>query len=149
MFSASEPNIEHAQTYKQKRGRNLEKYIPNPFHRIDSGDYLDDRTEKDVSKLLIDAFRMRLADAYKLEGRSTPDTVYTGAASGIVPFRQFLLRVEDKPGYMPSWWNSKKRKECEEFGEHGGDFSNLKKKVTKEDVMDHHQDEKVGFPAIL
>ncbi|KAJ4358294.1 uncharacterized protein N0V89_002875 [Didymosphaeria variabile] len=141
--SASAPNIEHAHACKQKRGDNLEKYISDPFTRIDKGTYLHDRPEKDVFKLLVDAFRMRKADAYKMEGKTTPDSVYTGTASSIVPFRRFLLRVELKRGYMPSWWNSEKKKECEEFGETGGDFSDLRKKATKENVMEHYKDEKM------
>lgn len=95
-------NIDHANTYKQKRGANLKTYIPDPFTRIDRGTYLHDRAEKDVFKLLIDAFRMRQADAFKLEGRAMPDSIYTGASSSIIPFRRFLTQVEQKRGYMPS-----------------------------------------------
>lgn len=91
---------------------------------------------------------MRQQDAHKIQGTTTPNSVYTGAASSIVPFRAFLTRVENKRGYLPTWWNAEKRKACEEFGENGGSFSSLKKKATKEDIMEHYKDERVGFCAV-
>lgn len=93
---------------------------------------------------MIDSFRMREQDRHKFEGINAPDSVYAGAASSIVSFRAFLSRVEKKPGYMPAWWNSEKRKECEELGDKGKDWSNLRKKVDKDDVMEYYGDSMVS-----
>jgi splicing suppressor protein 51 len=131
--------------YKTPSGKSLEKYIPDPFTRLENGTCLHDRPEKDVFKLLIDALRMREQDLYKLGGEIAPRSLYSGESSSIASFREFLTGVEKKKGYMPLWWNADKRKECEEFGEKGGDWSNLRKKVVKDEMIKHYGNERVSL----
>ncbi|KAF1971628.1 hypothetical protein BU23DRAFT_590544 [Bimuria novae-zelandiae CBS 107.79] len=137
------PKIEHANTYKNPRSKCLEKHIPDPFTRIDKGAYLHDRPEQDVYTLLIDALRMREADMYKMQGRNAPNSVYSGAGSSISSFTDFLTRVEQKRGYLPTWWNADKRKECLALGEANEGWSSLRKKVVKDDVVKHYGDERM------
>ena len=106
---------------------------------------MHDRPEKDVYKPLIDALRMKEQDLFKIGGVSVPDSVYAGKPSSIATFRAFLSRVEQKRGYLPAWWHAEKRKACEEFGEEGGDFSSLKKRATKDDIMGHYGNDRVSI----
>lgn len=115
----------------------LQQQVPNPFTRLEAGTYLHDRPEQDVYKLLVDCFRMRQQDNDVLEGHTDPDSVYRGAPTSIVPFRKFIDLVVSHPGLLPPWWNDAKRAECEAFGE-SGNWSDLRKKVTKQSVIDHY-----------
>lgn len=142
--AASTLKVEHSTSYKSPRVKGLQKHVPNPFTCIDRGTYLHDRPERDVYKLLIDTFRMRQADDLKMNGVTTPNTVYTGAASSIGPFRAFLGKVEARGRVLPAWWNAEKRKECEEFAESGGDRSSVRSKVTKEEVISQYGDQRVS-----
>lgn len=63
--------------------KSVEQHVPDPFTRLDDGKYLHDRPEKDVYRLLIDAFRMRSEDDMKLENKPTPNSIYTGNPSSI------------------------------------------------------------------
>jgi mitochondrial splicing suppressor protein 51 len=84
--------------------RGLETAIAKPFTRLDSDQWLHDRPEKDVYRLLIDAYRMRAADNLHLEGVVAPDGIYAGKADSLQDFRRFLDRVETarKGALLPS-----------------------------------------------
>ncbi|KAG9187963.1 hypothetical protein G6011_01886 [Alternaria panax] len=58
-YAGFPPSTTHSTNYSAPRMKTLEKHVPNPFTRLDDGNYLHDRPEKDVYRLLIDAFRMR------------------------------------------------------------------------------------------
>ncbi|CAO2657805.1 Nn.00g070650.m01.CDS01 [Neocucurbitaria sp. VM-36] len=137
-----EANAEHSSTYSAARLKDLETHVPNPFTRLDQGKYLHDRPEKDVFKLLIDSFRMRQADDFNLQHKTTPRSVYTGAGSSIEPFRRYLAKAATRSSLLPSWWTADKQKECEAFGESGA-WSDLRKKVTKQEMIQHYGDEKM------
>ncbi|KAF1851614.1 uncharacterized protein K460DRAFT_362375 [Cucurbitaria berberidis CBS 394.84] len=135
-------NTEHSTNYSAGRLKDLEKHVSNPFTRLDQGKYLHDRPETDVFKLLIDSFRMRQADDLNLENKTTPRSVYTGASSSIEPFRQYLAKAATRPNLLPPWWTADKQKECEAFGESGA-WSDLRKKVTKQEMIQHYGDDKM------
>lgn len=132
---------DHSSTYSPPRLKNLDVHIANPFTKLDEGKFLYDRTQKDVFKLLIDSFRLRQADEANLEGKVTPNSLYIGAASGIGLFRQYLAKAGTIPNLLPPWWNAEKKKECEEFGESGA-WSDLRTKVSKQEVIEHYGDGK-------
>ncbi|KAJ4292748.1 hypothetical protein N0V90_009411 [Kalmusia sp. IMI 367209] len=136
------PRTEHSSTSNGKRAENLEKHIPNSFTRIDNGTFLRDRPEKDVYKLLIDAFRMRQADTFVFGRKKGLGSVYTGAASSIGGFCEFLGTVEQKyRAHLPAWRSADKKKECEEFREKGEDWSSSRMKVAKDGLMEHYGDD--------
>ena len=137
----AEGNTAHSSSYSAPRLIDLEKHVPNPFTQLDTGKYLHDRPEKDVYKLLIDSFRMRQQDDDQMEDKKAPNSVYTGAASSIGPFRNYLALAATRPGLLPPWWTPEKQKECEAFGESGA-WQDLRKKVTKQQVIQHYGDEK-------
>ncbi|CAA9966956.1 zf-MYND domain containing protein [Pyrenophora teres f. maculata] len=134
-------NTIHSDNYSAPRLRDLEMHVPNPFTRLDQGKYLHDRPEKDVYKLLIDSFRMRQQDDDQMENKRAPNSVYTGAASSIEPFRKYLAQAATRPGLLPPLWTPEKQRECEAFGESSA-WQDLRKKVTKAQVIQHYGDEK-------
>ncbi|KAL5119787.1 hypothetical protein ACEQ8H_002393 [Pleosporales sp. CAS-2024a] len=120
------------------RLKDLEAHIPNPFTKLDQGKYLYDRPEKDVYKLLIDSFRIRQEDDLTFEHKTTPGSIYAGESSSIAPFRVYLDKAATRK-LLPPWWDAEKRNECEAFGE-GGAWNNLRKSVTKHDIVNHYGD---------
>lgn len=113
--------------------------IDKPFHRLDSRTWLHDRPEKDVYELLIDTYRLRMEDNYKLEGNVDADCVYNGAPDGQQGFRRFLRLAEKRPGLLPSWWSQEKAAACVTVGRNGG-WSSLSSMVEKGDVIEHYGD---------
>jgi splicing suppressor protein 51 len=96
-------NTEHSSTYSALRLRDLEEHIPNPFTCLVEGTFLHNRPEKDVFKLLINSYRIREADDMNLENKATPQSVYTGASSSIVPFKWYLTQATTQSGLLPAW----------------------------------------------
>ncbi|RYP73610.1 hypothetical protein DL771_003498 [Monosporascus sp. 5C6A] len=131
-------------------GGALEGGNPMPFTRLEKGTYLHDRPEKDTYKLLIDAYRLRLADVAKIEGVVEPDSIYASATNDPLPgFRRFLDKASATGGLLPPWWNADKQRDCEDLGmsSAGGGWTSLRKKIQKGDVTDHYGDAK--FPMQL
>ncbi|RBR14845.1 uncharacterized protein FIESC28_07543 [Fusarium coffeatum] len=126
--------------------KGLDQPIPDPFTRLDRGTYLHDRPEKDVYKLLIDTYRLRVEDMYRLEGEVEQDSLYSGASDGLAGFKKFLRKVSTQKGLLPPWWTPEKRKECEEFGMTSSEPS-LKTGVEKADIIEHYGDSQ--FPMQL
>ena len=135
-------STEHSSSYSAPRLKNIEKHVPNPFTRLDQGVYLHDRPETDVFRLLIDSFRMRQADDFNFESKTTPPSVYTNAPSSTEPFLQYLAKAAKRGNLFPSWWTDDKAKECVTFGKSGA-WSDLRKKVTKTEITQHYGDEKM------
>ena len=135
-------NAEHRSTYSAPRLRDLEKHVPNPFTCLDLGTYLHNHPEKNVYKLLIDSFRIGQADDKNLENKTTPQSVYTGASSSIVPSRKYLTQAAKRAGLLPTWWNAEKQKKCEAFGESGA-WQDLRKRVEKQEMIQHYGYDKV------
>ncbi|KAH7086411.1 hypothetical protein FB567DRAFT_444522 [Paraphoma chrysanthemicola] len=133
---------EHSSTYSAARMKDLDTHVPNPFTKLDQGKYLHDRSEKDVYKLLIDSFRLRQADEANLEGKVTPDSLYAGAPSSIGPFRQYIAQAATRSNTLPPWWNDEKQRECETYAESGA-WNDLRRKVTKQEVIEHYGDLKM------
>ncbi|KAI1173340.1 putative MYND domain protein [Nemania sp. FL0916] len=126
--------------------KGLEKPIAKPFTRIDNNTYLHDRPEEDVYRVLIDAYRMRIEDEYKLEGNHALDSIYDGASSSIVGFRRFLRQAASRAGLLPPWWTAEKRKACENLGMADG-WPDLRCAVEKSDIIEHYGDQR--FPMQL
>ncbi|KAL5401092.1 hypothetical protein PMIN03_011814 [Paraphaeosphaeria minitans] len=91
---------------------------------------------------------MRQADDFQYEKRTTPPSIYTGAPSSTEPFRQYLDRATACQTLLPSWWDPKKSEECVAFGMNRA-WSDLKKKVTKHEVIQHYGYEKMPLQLRL
>lgn len=126
----------------------LDEPIPDPFTRLDNGTYLHNRPEKDVYRLLLDTYRLRVDDMYTLEGDVDDDNIYAGRADSLQGFRRFLRKItKSKKALLPSWWTSEKQQECEDFGMDEGQWQNLMSGVEKKDIIEHYQDHQ--FPMQL
>jgi splicing suppressor protein 51 len=132
---------EHSTTYSAPRLKTIEKHEPKPFTKLDQGAYLRDRPEADTFKLLVDSFRLREADEFQFETKTQPQSLYTGAANSTAPFRQYVAQAWNKK-LLPAWWNDAKTLECVAFGE-GDAWSDLRKRVTKADVIKRYGDDKM------
>ena len=128
------------------KAKNLSVKIDKPFTRLEKGTWLHDRPEKDVYKLLIDAYRMRMEDNYTIECAPSRGSVYDGSPNGLPAFRRFMNLAKKRPGLLPpSWWNEEKRRECEAFGMRGqaeGEdaWGGLRTYMEKSDIMEYYGD---------
>ncbi|KAG5664330.1 hypothetical protein KAF25_008064 [Fusarium avenaceum] len=146
--SSSAGNIVHdVEALSVSPPRGLDSGVPDPFTQLDRGTYLHNRTEKDVYRLLIDAYRLRADDMYNLEGEADQDGLYGGAADGRGAFKRFLIKVSAQRGLLPSWWTPEKQKECEDFGMDAAQWQNLRNRTSKQEVIDHYGDPR--FPMQL
>ncbi|KAI0485771.1 putative MYND domain protein [Xylaria cf. heliscus] len=131
--------------------KGLEKPITKPFTRLDNNTYLHDRPEQDVYRknpgVLIDAYRMRIEDEYKFEGKTAADSIYGGAKSSLSGFQKFLRQAASRPGLLPSWWNAEKQNACEMLGMDSSQWQDLRCAVEKGDVIEHYGDQR--FPMQL
>ncbi|AEO69034.1 uncharacterized protein THITE_2119025 [Thermothielavioides terrestris NRRL 8126] len=125
--------------------KGLDQPIAQPFTRLDNGTWLHNRPEKDVYRLLIDAYRMRAEDNHNIEGKA--DGVYGGAPDGLKGLKRFVQLAASRPGLLPPWWNDEKQRECEEFGMDPSQFQNLRRPVQKSDIIEHYGDSR--FPMQL
>ena len=127
--------------------RGLDQPIAEPFTRLDNGTWLHDRPEKDVYRLLVDTYRLRVEDNYNLEGAADADSLYGGAPNGLKGFKHFLRLTGSRRGLLPPWWNGEKQSECEGFGMDTSQFQDLRCAVEKSDVIEHYGDPR--FPMQL
>ncbi|KAL7956132.1 hypothetical protein V8C34DRAFT_306854 [Trichoderma compactum] len=126
--------------------KGLDQPISKPFTRLDNGTWLHDRPEKDVYRLLVDAYRLRVEDAYTMEGELMEGSVYAGNPDGLGGFMVFLMEAEDIPGLLPPWWSEEKADACEQWGM-DDEWSDLRCAVEKSDIVEHYGD--AQFPMQL
>ncbi|GAB1309997.1 hypothetical protein MFIFM68171_00207 [Madurella fahalii] len=127
--------------------KGVDQGITEPFTRLDNGTWLHNRSEKDVYRLLLDAYRLRVEDTYALEGEIEANSLYAGAPSGLKGFGHFLRLAGSRGGLLPPWWNAEKQSECEDFGMDSSQFQNLRCAVEKSDIIEHYGDPR--FPMQL
>ena len=79
-------------------------------------------SEAEVYKHLVDVYPLRVEDDFKND--AYPHGTYTEDPAGPLPhFQDFLTRVEQE-GLLQDWWDSSKRRVCEETAM-GGTYSNI------------------------
>lgn len=119
--------------------KGTDKPVDKPFVRLAQNTWLHDRSEKDVYRLLIDAYRMRAEDLYNMQGDVDEDSVYDGSPDSSEAFIRFLDDAEEAgKGILPSWWNAEKRAECLAMGMRGTEWQNLRRLVEKSDIQEHY-----------
>lgn len=116
----------------------LEVHVEKPFHKIHERKWLHDRPEKDVYKLLIDTYRLRMWDDY-IYGDVDAERIFNDVPDGRPGFCRFLRKVESKPGLLPDWWSPAKAQECVAFGSGYRGF-NLDRVVEKQDIIELYGD---------
>lgn len=127
--------------------KGLDQPIIKPFTRLSNGTWLHDRPEKDVYRLLIGSYRLRVEDNYNLEGDIDADSLRGGEPNGLKGFRRFMRLAGSRPGLLPPWWTAEKQRECEHFGMDSSNFQNLCGAVEKGDIIEYYRDSR--FPMQL
>ncbi|KAE8423524.1 hypothetical protein BDV36DRAFT_242754 [Aspergillus pseudocaelatus] len=122
------------------RPKNLEVFIEKPFHQLHSKKWLHNRPEKDVYKLLIDTYRMKMEDQYTIEGKVDEDSIYSDRPDSRDGFHRFLRLVEQKPDLLPSWWSPEKATACVAYGLNKDNWSSLDCCAEKGDFIEHYGD---------
>jgi splicing suppressor protein 51 len=140
-YASAGASTEHSSTYSAPRLHDLEVHVPNPFTQLDRGTYLHSRPATAVYKLLIDSFRMRQADDFSFEAKTSPPSVYTGARDSVAPFRAYLAKAA---ALLPPWWTPAHAEEWVAFGGSGA-WSDLKRKLTKQQAIEHYGDDKMSM----
>ncbi len=126
----------------QSVGKGLAQPLNKPFTRLDNGTWLHSRPERDVYRLLIDAYRLHTEDTWVIDRKRVEGSLYTKSSDGLEGFRRYLDKVETVRGgkLLPAWWNAEKRKACEELGMDASQRCDLRKKVSKADIIDQYGD---------
>lgn len=95
----------------------LDVTVGQPFHKLHNGKWLHGRSERDVYKLLIDTYRLRLDDDCKFAFFRHPRSIYNDATDGGKwGFCQFLRMLHHRNQMLPEWWSEKDPETCVEFG---------------------------------
>lgn len=118
----------------------LDFRMDKPFHQLHAKKWLHGRPEKDVYKLLIDTYRLRIEDKYSLEGDVASDSIYSGASSSVPGFRRFLRLVDRKRELLPEWWSPAKSQECVAFASGQHRDYNVDHAVEKSDIIQQYGD---------
>ncbi|KAK8180734.1 hypothetical protein BC567DRAFT_150537, partial [Phyllosticta citribraziliensis] len=118
----------------------LDVPVPNPFTRLDNGTWLHGRSERDTYRLLIDTYRIRTMDEYKLLGKVSSDSVLSKqVSSSIDGFKKFMDKVEREHRHLlPKWWSDEKRRECEKRGLDDNAWESLRRAPEKADFVSHY-----------
>jgi splicing suppressor protein 51 len=127
------------------RNKALEVTITKPFHYIRAGKWLRKRPEKDVFKLLIDVYRLRMDQTFIYGGIADNDGLYGRGVDGRAGLRRFLGLLQSKRALLPKWWSPSSPTECVAFGSNIERFgflswSNLAVTICAEDVVEHYGD---------
>ncbi len=128
--------------------KGLDSPVTMPFTRLERDTWLHDRLEKDVYRLLIDAYRMRMEDNYVIDHDADEDGIYGGAPDGLPGFRRFLQKAA-RSDVLPPWWNDTKKQECEQLGmdHQQSNWYDLARSIKKSDIVEHYGDPR--FPMQL
>lgn len=118
--------------------------IPNPYTALQNGTWLKNRPKKDVYKLLVDTYRMRLADQHASKGDVSEGSLNSGASveSTIQHFLHFLTNVikldaTRNKKLLPGWWTENSCKECTKFAQND-EFSNIGLAIDEDDIEEHY-----------
>ncbi|KAH8881887.1 hypothetical protein GQ53DRAFT_886547 [Thozetella sp. PMI_491] len=98
--------------------------VHDAYGRLERKTWLNDRPKKEVYRLLIDSYRLRVNDNIRnldIASKDIFDAWDTAKTFGPTGFDQFLKFAETK-GLLPKWWDEKKNKECKKVSVQGGQF---------------------------
>lgn len=76
-----------------------------PYTAISKNLFFHDRLESNTFQLLIDTLRMRQQDELNFDRVRMPGSIHArNNPSSERAFRDFILRAQAVPGYLPTWW---------------------------------------------
>ncbi|KAM0701253.1 hypothetical protein Q7P35_011614 [Cladosporium inversicolor] len=111
-----------------------------PFTAISKDTFLHNRSQEQTFQLLIDLFRIRQEDEYKLDGDIMIGTIYNLEPSSEKAFRTFIRRAKAVTRLLLPWWNDNSLNECLEYSRKSPD-SSLRSAQEKHDIQETWGDE--------
>lgn len=106
----------------------LDVVISDPFTKLAQRQWLYDRPKEDVYKLLIDAYRLRVADDRGLMG-----FLWGHSLTSIDAFKGFLEKADSRWPLLPAWWTPRSTVECCVFGSVSTNWT-LKNEIRADEV---------------
>lgn len=96
-----------------------------PYTAISKNLFFHDRLESNTFQLLIDTLRMRQQDELNFDRVRMPGSIHArNNPSSERAFRDFILRAQAVPGYLPTWWKGEISTDaCVEYASRNADFS--------------------------
>ncbi|POR38511.1 Uncharacterized protein TPAR_01298 [Tolypocladium paradoxum] len=127
----------------------LDNPVTFAFTRLTYNTWFEGRCWTDVFKLLIDAYRLRLAAQRDLDGkpRRVPDEEKREVADGL---RKFLDLAEEVPGLLPLGWNWVHAARCRILAGRNDDITNwysLEYLPNEDEMVEWYED--LFFPLQL
>ncbi|KIV99185.1 uncharacterized protein PV09_09138 [Verruconis gallopava] len=113
--------------------------VSKPFHALNSGTWLQGRSEEEVFKLLVDSWRLRKLEELETLNVTEITDEDPGVKDGMAPFRDFVEHAARKK-LLPSWWTKDKVDKCVKYGLRRKNWSNLSTWAEKESLINHYGD---------
>lgn len=123
------------------------KGIAKPFTHLQKGTFLYDRPKMDVFRILIDSYRLRVHDKWRVEMRIDRGSIFAGHFHDLIPFERFLHRATRIPKLLPGWWNDNKQRDCARLGMDKSQWHDLHIPANKDDIVEYYDDP--NFPLQL
>lgn len=117
----------------------------NVFEALKEGTWLENRPERELYGLLVDAYRLRVNDE-AVFGRGIDEDSFYGGINPLEGFSNFLKAAERTRKPLPGWWTPAKTAACERWaaeqttGQGKGVWHNLSSAVGKSDIVEHYSD---------
>ena len=119
--------------------------LPSQFNATAKDDVLHDLPEKDALTFLIDSYRLRQDDEYRMTGDVDYDSICGGAGTSLLGFRRYLDLAQERKGLLPQWWNPEKRATCLQLGRKRGGWEDLSCAIEKSDIVEHYGNGLIPF----
>jgi splicing suppressor protein 51 len=96
-----------------------------PYTAISKNLFFHDRLESNTFQLLIDTLRMRQQDELNFDRVRMPGSIHArNESSSEKAFRDFILKAQGVPGYLPTWWKGEISTDaCVEYAQRNAAFS--------------------------
>ena len=96
-----------------------------PYTAISKNLFFHDRLESNAFQLLIDTLRMRQQDELNFDRVCMPGSIHArNEPSSERAFRDFILKAQGVPGYLPTWWKGEISTDaCVEYAQSNAAFS--------------------------
>jgi hypothetical protein len=112
------------------------------FTAISKNLFFHDRPEEKTFQLLLDTLRMCQQDEYNFDGVRMPGSIHANEPSSEKAFRDFILKAQAVPEYLPAWWKETSTDACVEYARNSPAFS-LAVAQSKQDVQKTWDDDRM------
>ncbi|KAI0151166.1 hypothetical protein BJ166DRAFT_595514 [Pestalotiopsis sp. NC0098] len=124
--------VQDCTSQTQRKGLDADK--AKPFTALYNRAWLHNRSEKDTCRVLIDSYRLKMADDALYDGGCEKD------AFTLLGLRRYLNAAKARGDLLPPWWSINKQAECEALASGGDVWYNLRVKPSKSQFNDYYGD---------